>query len=123
MRKRIEKAPYEQSPAPRLLTVMQVAVVLSVGKDTVYSLIKHEGLPVMSIGLAGTRPKLRVSVTSLEQWIRAREQVHNPSMSILTNAQTDVRGPERKSKARKGLAESGGKIISLTSKQASSRSS
>lgn len=123
MRKRREQAPSEQAPAPRLLTVIQVAAMLSVGKDTVYSLIKHEGLPAMSISLVGTRSKLRVSVSSLEQWIRAREQVYTPSMGILTNTQTDVGKPERKRQVRKGLLESEGNIIPLLSKQAPSQPS
>ena len=107
MRKRKEQLPYEQSPAPRLLTVMQVAAALGVGKDTVYGLIKNEGLPAVSVGLAGTRQKLRVSVTSLDTWIREREQRFTGGTGILTNIQTDVQETTSKRRARKGHPSSG----------------
>ena len=105
MRKRKEQTPYEQSPAPRMLSVMEVAAVLGVGKDTVYGLIKNEGLPAVSLGLAGTRQKLRVSVTSLDRWIREREQLFTEERTGMSmNIQTDVKMPERKRRARKGVA-------------------
>lgn len=106
MRKRLEQPSYEPSPAPQLLTVLQVAQVLNVGKDTVYGLIKNEGLPAVSVGLVGTRKKLRVSVTSLDRWIKERELAQNPELAFLMNAQTDVVQPGSGNATRKGRASS-----------------
>lgn len=54
---------------PLLLSVADVAVMLGVCRQTVYSYIYHEGLP--SISVRGIR---RVRPESLEMWLTAREQ-------------------------------------------------
>jgi len=56
-----------------LLTIAQVATTLGVGRSKVYTFIKQEGLPTISLG----RGLTRVSVVSLEQWIQQRETRHN----------------------------------------------
>ena len=53
-----------------LLTIAQVADILSVGRTTVYDLIHREGLPAISLGGRGN---LRVAQSSLQQWIQERE--------------------------------------------------
>lgn len=92
MRKRREQTPYEPAPAPRLLTVLQVADALGVGKDTVYNLIKYKGLPTISVAIEGTRKKLRISVSSLNTWIKEHEQAHNPE----ANSYSDIYIPTSK---------------------------
>jgi len=52
-----------------LLSVPEVAKTLGLGRTKVYELIAMEGLPVVRFGRA-----VRVSVTSLQQWIEQREK-------------------------------------------------
>ena len=54
---------------PLLLTISEVAKMLSLGRTKVYELIATEGLPVVRFGRA-----IRVSPTSLQQWLQRREQ-------------------------------------------------
>lgn len=54
---------------PLLLSVPEAAKTLGLGRTKVYELIATEGLPVVRFGRA-----VRVSVTSLQQWIQRREQ-------------------------------------------------
>ena len=54
---------------PLLLTISDVAKMLSLGRTKVYELIATEGLPVMRFGRA-----IRVSPTSLQRWLQQREQ-------------------------------------------------
>lgn len=54
---------------PLLLTMAQVAKKLNLGRTKVYELVATEGLPVVRFGRA-----VRVSVTSLQQWIEQRER-------------------------------------------------
>ena len=54
---------------PLLLTVSQVAKMLSLGRTKVYELIATEELPVVRFGKA-----MRVSPVSLKRWIESREQ-------------------------------------------------
>jgi excisionase family DNA binding protein len=66
MHNRKEKRPgHEMQQA--LLTV---ATVLGVHRSTVYDLIKHEGLPMVSLG---GRRGTRILLTSLHQWMKERE--------------------------------------------------
>jgi len=58
-----------QNTQPVLLTVSQVAKMLSLGRTKVYELIATEGLPVVCFGRAK-----RVSPTSLKRWLESREQ-------------------------------------------------
>ncbi len=53
----------------QLLTIPEVAKMLSVGRTKVYGLINRAGLP--TVDLDGVK---RVSVVSLQQWIKQREQ-------------------------------------------------
>ena len=55
--------------SPLLLTIPDVARRLGLGRTKVYELIAREGLPVVRFGRA-----VRVSVTSLQQWIEQREK-------------------------------------------------
>jgi excisionase family DNA binding protein len=55
--------------SPLLLSVPEVAKTLRLGRTKIYELIATEGLPVMRFGRA-----VRVSVTSLQQWIERREK-------------------------------------------------
>jgi excisionase family DNA binding protein len=59
----------QDSIQPLLLTVSQVAKMLSLGRTKVYELIATEGLPVVHFGRAK-----RVSKESLQRWIESREQ-------------------------------------------------
>ena len=54
---------------PLLLTISEAAKILSLGRTKVYELIANEGLPVVRFGRA-----IRVSPTSLQQWLQRREQ-------------------------------------------------
>lgn len=54
---------------PLLLTISQVAERLNLGRTKVYELVATEGLPVIRFGRA-----VRISVTSLQQWIEQRER-------------------------------------------------
>ena len=54
---------------PLLLTVPQVAKRLGLSRAMVYVLINREGLPVIRLGRA-----VRISATSLQKWVEAREQ-------------------------------------------------
>jgi excisionase family DNA binding protein len=53
---------------PLLLNIPQVATMLSLSRTKVYELIATEGLPVVRFGRA-----VRVSLTSLQQWVERRE--------------------------------------------------
>jgi len=55
--------------SPLLLTIPQVASSLGVCRQTVYTLIDTQGLPVVRLGRRG----VRVSLVSLEQWVQERE--------------------------------------------------
>jgi excisionase family DNA binding protein len=52
-----------------LLNIPQVMELLGLSRSKVYKLIQFEGLPVMRFGRA-----VRVSRTSLQQWLVEREQ-------------------------------------------------
>jgi excisionase family DNA binding protein len=71
MRKRQSEDQQSLQPIvqPQLLSIPEVARILSIGRTKVYDLIKREGLPVVHLGDA-----TRVSVTSLQRWIEQREQ-------------------------------------------------
>ncbi len=69
MHKRKEKNA-NQEVQPLLLTVAKAAVVLGVHRSTVYDLIKHEGLPKVSLG---GRRGTRIRLTSLHRWMEERE--------------------------------------------------
>ena len=64
---RTKKAPVVSQQL--LLSVQDVAVLLGVCRQTVYTLIYHEGLP--SIQVRGMR---RVHPESLDGWLRTREK-------------------------------------------------
>ena len=53
-----------------LLTIEEVAIILNVGRTTVYGFIQKDGLPVVPLSRRG---KLRVMKSSLQRWIAARE--------------------------------------------------
>ena len=60
-----------QSVAPiQLLTIPEVARRLSVGRTKVYGLIKHAGLPAVTVGSS-----MRIAEPSLQQWIHEHERV------------------------------------------------
>jgi excisionase family DNA binding protein len=67
MHRRKHAAP--ESAPQLLLTIPQVAVALSLGRTKVYELIKYEGLPTVPLGGA-----VRVSLSSLQEWITQREK-------------------------------------------------
>ena len=54
---------------PLLLSIPEVCKSLRLSRTKVYDLIAVEGLPIMRFGRA-----VRVSHTSLQQWIERREQ-------------------------------------------------
>jgi excisionase family DNA binding protein len=70
MYKRKEKNPGHEVQ-PWLLTVAQAAIVLGVHRSTVYDLIKHERLPMVSLG---GRRGTRILLTSLHRWMKERER-------------------------------------------------
>jgi excisionase family DNA binding protein len=53
---------------PLLLTIPQVAKLLSLGRTKVYELIDREQLPVVRFGRA-----VRVSPAALQRWLEQRE--------------------------------------------------
>jgi len=53
---------------PVLLTIPEVMHILGLGRTKIYQLIDQEGLPVLRFGRA-----VRVSSTSLQEWIKQRE--------------------------------------------------
>jgi excisionase family DNA binding protein len=73
-----------------LLTIEQAAQALGVGKDMVYSFIKHDGLPTIDLSRTNSRQKLRISVSALQLWIESRERQQNPSNDLITNGQPDA---------------------------------
>ena len=56
------------SSLPLLLSIPEVAKILGLGRTKVYELIAREGLPVVRFGKA-----VRVSPTSLQQWLERRQ--------------------------------------------------
>jgi excisionase family DNA binding protein len=56
--------------SPLLLTIPEVAALLGVHRSKVYTLIRRDGLPTVSLGKRGERKVYR---TSLEQWIKQQE--------------------------------------------------
>jgi excisionase family DNA binding protein len=54
---------------PLLLNIPQVSALLSLSRTKVYELIATEGLPIVRFGRA-----VRVSRTSLQQWVERRER-------------------------------------------------
>jgi excisionase family DNA binding protein len=58
----------QDSVQPLLLTISQVAKSMNLGRTKVYELIATEGLPTVRFGRA-----VRVSPTSLKQWLQLRE--------------------------------------------------
>lgn len=63
------KSDKKEAASPLLLSVPEVARTLRLGRTKVYELIATEGLPVVRFGRA-----VRVSITSLQQWIDRREK-------------------------------------------------
>jgi excisionase family DNA binding protein len=59
----------KEIPQPVLLTIAQVSMSLGLSRTKIYALIATEGLPVIRFGRA-----LRVSPTSLQQWLQQRER-------------------------------------------------
>jgi excisionase family DNA binding protein len=70
----------EESVAPLLLTIPQVAAVLGLGRTKVYELISLQqgGIPVIRFGRA-----IRISQKSLREWIQQREQEAGNRSSLL----------------------------------------
>jgi excisionase family DNA binding protein len=69
MRKRKEQTIVTTAPV-ELLDIPEVARRLKVGRTKVYHLIKHHGLPVVTVGDVA-----RVSLASLQRWIVENEQI------------------------------------------------
>jgi excisionase family DNA binding protein len=59
----------QDATQPLLLTVAQVAQMLSLGRTKVYELIATKQLPVVRFGRA-----VRVSSSSLQRWVERQEQ-------------------------------------------------
>lgn len=57
-----------QDTQPLLVTVSQVAKMLSLSRTMIYKLIDMEGLPTVRFGRA-----VRVSPRSLQQWLERRQ--------------------------------------------------
>lgn len=66
------------SPEPLLLTIPQVMKLLGLGRTTIYQLIDKENFPVMHFGRA-----VRVSYTSLKEWLKQREARMEYNESVL----------------------------------------
>ena len=69
MRKRQIQAAVQPVVPNQLLSIPEIARVLSIGRTKVYGLIKTDGLPVVRLGTA-----TRVSLASLHRWIEQHEQ-------------------------------------------------
>ncbi len=89
---------------PLLLTIPQAAVMLGIGKDMVYDLIRRGSLPAVNLGEPGKRSKLRVSQAALHAWVAEQERQQNPYHDLLMSAQADEKARKRLRGARKGLA-------------------
>lgn len=59
----------QETQQPVLLNIEQVGTFLNLSRSKVYKLVRFEGLPVIRFGRA-----LRISSTSLQQWIAEREE-------------------------------------------------
>ncbi len=109
---------------PLLLTIPQAAVMLGVGKDMVYDLIRRGSLPAVNLGEPGKRSKMRVSLAVLNAWVAEQERQQNPYHNLLMNAQPGERMQKRLRGPRKSLAHPEKVIMALPrSKRGPSRSS
>ena len=107
MNKRTTSAP-EILPVlqvPQLLTVVQVAAALGIGKSTVYQLMNQDGLPYVEV--RGTR---RVSVKGLTWWITQKERSTDPQFQETQEKEraekaekepVSIKGYQRKQKGKK----------------------
>ena len=59
---RIKKVPRTQ---PVYLTIIEVAIILGVCRQTIYNMIEREGLPTITIG--GVK---RIDPQALDQWLK-----------------------------------------------------
>jgi excisionase family DNA binding protein len=71
-RKTAPVVPTQSVVPPQLLSVPEVARLLSIGRTTVYDLIKKEGLPSVKVGST-----IRISLADLQCWIS--EHTHRAS--------------------------------------------
>lgn len=109
---------------PLLLTIPQAAVMLGIGKDMVYDLIRRGSLPAVNLGEPGKRSKLRVSQAALHAWVTEQERRQNPYHDLLMSTQPDEKAGKRLRGARKGLAHPEKLMAALpASRQRPSRSS
>jgi len=71
MKKRKDQAVQPMTPVvpPQLLSVVDVAHILSIGRTKVYHLIKNGDLPTIKVGSA-----TRISAVALAKWIEQHEQ-------------------------------------------------
>lgn len=89
------------SLSSQLLTVQQVAVLLQVGRSTVYDLINEDGLPYIKV-----KGAIRIPLASLEWWIAQREcssldSVNNYLREKASKLTEKILGPVELDKKRK----------------------
>jgi excisionase family DNA binding protein len=61
--------PVVAATPPQLLSIPEVARLLSVGRTKVYDLIRKEGLPAVQVGSA-----MRISLADLHTWIQEHKR-------------------------------------------------
>jgi excisionase family DNA binding protein len=60
---------HDFSSTPLLLTIVQVAALLNLGRTKIYELIDKENLPIHKFGRA-----TRISPTELQHWLQERNE-------------------------------------------------
>jgi len=63
------ESPQEGAPLRLLLRIPEVAETLGIGRTKIYELIATGELPTIRVGRA-----IRISVSTLQKWVEAREQ-------------------------------------------------
>ena len=67
-------SPIEVPPQRLLLRIPEVAETLGIGRSKIYEIIARGELPTVRVGRA-----VRISVTTLQEWVEEREQQNMPS--------------------------------------------
>ena len=83
------ESPQEGAPQRLLLRIPEVAETLGIGRTKIYEMIATGELPIVRFGRA-----VRISVTTLQKWVEAREQQNMPAQ-FQNDAQSSKNPKER----------------------------
>ena len=83
------ESPQEGAPKRLLLRIPEVAETLGIGRTKIYEMIATGELPTVRFGRA-----VRVSFTTLQKWVEAREQQNMPAQ-FQNDAQSSKNPKER----------------------------